>query len=546
MSSSLESIINNTPLTPVIINPNSRFVIITYWWGRGNLNKNTQVPCPEDVGPSGSLTRPPIKYDAMIDQWIARCRTAKCNYLVQEYPQFGDPGKYQLAINAKPLFIRKALEACEGRGVVYIDGDMTVNKYPAIFDIPNVDFMARGWNIDPRANSKYRTAPCFDPTIFETSGGTMYFGNTKTARDLLDLWHKSSSKSMFKGKADDRILSMLFGMKSLMLPINIIQLPIEYLWLTQAYTPSNEPTYLAPTDWNRKAIIFEHPACLTTEERAADQGAAQDRQPKFYQELVEENILCENGGYTFYEFVFFPQKQLVATFQPYLDYISRSILFHDNNADEDVNIVYNIPFDQKYGKHTMIGKGNIQRVQHIMKSLTYSDASDVMHVVESLKESPSQRTSPTAPNGNAWHVSSKDVIPAILTCLSKNKHVIYMPSGSSLEQYKAIVAASREPEIEFIAWQESEKDLRPKFVFNAPMYFGLGNVVLFHLLCMCGTMSDIEHRFNSSFIFPSRIRCKWMEEGTGMRSKQSQQTKIHTMIQQWRAKKTQATAQKSK
>lgn len=38
------------------------------------------------------------------------------------------PGGYQMAINAKPLFIKKALDLCGGRGCLYIDGDMFVNK----------------------------------------------------------------------------------------------------------------------------------------------------------------------------------------------------------------------------------------------------------------------------------------------------------------------------------------------------------------------------------------------------------------------------------
>ena len=35
------------PLVPVIVNPDSKFVVITYWWGGDRLNKNTQRPCPD-------------------------------------------------------------------------------------------------------------------------------------------------------------------------------------------------------------------------------------------------------------------------------------------------------------------------------------------------------------------------------------------------------------------------------------------------------------------------------------------------------------------
>jgi len=43
--SQLVEIINNTVKTPTIVNDTSNFVVVTYWWGRGNLNQNTARPC---------------------------------------------------------------------------------------------------------------------------------------------------------------------------------------------------------------------------------------------------------------------------------------------------------------------------------------------------------------------------------------------------------------------------------------------------------------------------------------------------------------------
>jgi hypothetical protein len=96
----------------------------------------------------------PLTFEDMIQKWENECSINKCNYLSVEYPEFAKPGGYQLAINAKPLFIKKALELCEGRSVLYIDGDMFIRKYPSIFDLKDVDFMARGWWIDPRSSYK--------------------------------------------------------------------------------------------------------------------------------------------------------------------------------------------------------------------------------------------------------------------------------------------------------------------------------------------------------------------------------------------------------
>ena len=41
----VSEIINNNNKLPSIINEKSNFVVITYWWGRGNLNRNTARPC---------------------------------------------------------------------------------------------------------------------------------------------------------------------------------------------------------------------------------------------------------------------------------------------------------------------------------------------------------------------------------------------------------------------------------------------------------------------------------------------------------------------
>ena len=261
------------------VNKKSKFIIITYWWGRGNINRNTQSPCKDlnyinynwELKNGQKLLRDPISFENMISNWENNCISKNCNFFSQEYPEFAIPGGYQLAINAKPLFIKKVLDKLRDMGkddisVVYIDGDMTVNKYPHIFDMDNVDYMGRGWNIDPRSNVYYKTKPCFDPNTFETSGGIMYFANNDNGRALLTMWSKWCFIQKFQGKADDRILSMLVNSKQLYITMNILQLPIEYLWLTDSYS-----SFIRPNHYDKNEIVFEHPACLTGEEKAQEQ-----------------------------------------------------------------------------------------------------------------------------------------------------------------------------------------------------------------------------------------------------------------------------------
>lgn len=508
--SNLEMIMERRELRPVIVNPASKFVVITYWWGRNNKNKNTQYPCPEDVV-DGVVERAPINYEHMIEKWIQSCVGARCNYLVQEYPEFVGPGKYQMAINAKPLFIKNALKACEGRAVVYIDGDMFVRRYPAIFDLPNVDFMARGWNMDPRASVKYTRAKiCFDPYNFETSGGTMYFGNTPKARELLDIWSSASSKKMFEGKADDRILSMIFMMYNLVLPLNIIQLPIEYLWLTGAYTPEGKPTYLARPDWRAKSIVFEHPACLTSEERAREQGAANNRNPRFYDRLVENRLDCDTYGGAFYEYIFFPKESLVATFQPYLSYISRAVLYEEDG--EKVPPMHVIKYEDRYGKYNDVAKANLQAAD----GWTIASTAPVITIAESVgggrkKKGGDSDTKSHREIRDVNNVLRSEVVGAVLAAIQAGRDVLYVPWRKEVHSIKPVIEAALDPNIEFVAVNESNDAIFPRFHKNSAMFFSHKSMILPHALCMCSTMSDLTTIFRSSYMFKSRIRCSWVD-----------------------------------
>lgn len=245
---------------------------------------------------------PPTKFESMIEEWKDSCRNNNCNYLAVEYKEFAQPGGYQLAINAKPKFIQKALEICGGKAVLYIDGDMLIQNYPGIFDMKDVDFMARGWWIDPRSSWKMTESIMYDPYNFETSGGTMFFNNTVEADKLLDLWVETAEKEINAGKADDRVLSLVFNTKGVLTWIRMIQLPVEYLWLSLDY---NERMMTEVYDYNvnemKSTVLIEHPHCLTSEDTATGAGASNDRQPKFY-DFLEDVFPCSE---TTHEYIMF-------------------------------------------------------------------------------------------------------------------------------------------------------------------------------------------------------------------------------------------------
>jgi hypothetical protein len=309
--------------------------------------------------------RSPVLFQNMIKGWEEACERSNCNYIAVEYPQFAVPadpkipgsGGYQMAINAKPIFIRRMLDLCEGRGVLYIDGDMTINKYPKIFDMEDVDYMARGWHIDPRSNEKFLDGDFeFDPYNFDTSGGTMFFGNTPEARSFLDQWIYYSFRSINKGKADDRIISLVMNTMSLLGPLKVLQLPVEYLWLTMWYN-----YYLKDDVVDMKDVVIEHPECLTSEDTAAGSGAASDRTPKRYAEL--ESVSSLNRSEEFYEDVLFDEPRFADCLRSWMNFIG-GLEYPENHPDlPEESPAYFFPWGS-YGSKTLEYQTNCIRYDY--------------------------------------------------------------------------------------------------------------------------------------------------------------------------------------
>lgn len=537
---------------PNILNERSNYVVVTYWWGRGNQNRNLQSPCPEDVtaeaksrvmtdiiaahakdpvapgrptyqnelkafqklgqkirsGRASSVDlanyerlkkeinewiatlfalpeekariqaaynarleelradpsfKPSRPFEDMIREWEQTCAAAGVNYLSVN-TEF-ERADYQNGINAKPLFIKKALDLCKPRGVLYIDGDMWIKKYPMIFDIADVDFMARNWNIDPRAKKSYKEKAHYDPYTFETSGGTMYFGNTNAARKLLDAWMTESSKPVNIGKADDRILSQIFTKDSYAMTLNTIGLPIEYLWLTQNYE-----AYLTGADGgvSVKDAIIEHPYCLTGEERAASQGAAASRQPEGYTEEIEEAVNYKRPPELIYEFVFFNGDEAKRNeWSTYLSYLQSA-----KNTFTGQPFVKLVPFAERYGDFNEIADANLAA---------------------------SGQAAPAPPSGITL-LPVNAPIPDILMALR---------SGYDVQLGEPL--PNKGPEDEIVAYNSSAETAdwyTPKIVLETSksMFFSAKSPIVIHLLAMCSTLADINKHVDGSYTFLSRIR----------------------------------------
>lgn len=471
----------------------------------------------------------PISYSEMINQWEEACRNYNCNYLSVEYPEFAKPGGYQMAINAKPLFIRKALELCNSKNVLYIDGDMYIRKYPSIFDIQDVDIMARGWWIDPRSSYKFEESITYDPYTFETSGGTMFFSQSESSKSLISSWIVESDKEYQKGKADDRILSMIFNTYKFLLSVKIIQLPIEYLWLTLDY---NERLLETIFDYGKQkmldTIFIEHPECLTSEETASGAGASNDRTPKFYSFLDLGELIPVSEEV--HEYVMFPTKEMTSAFKDYYEYMDNITYVDDGNEllykkgfvdkenpENNVSPLYVIKYDDKFGNK----KRNYDGAQLSTNDIVEINVKRATNMnLDNLTESGNIiSSSPDFVEIRSENMSEKEIISLVIRLLKDGKTVIYNPTNKTGYDncYYNLILEKKDNLyrlLEFIYVPKQNKksfDLSDIFrcgiITEQPMLFRPNNNKLIDLLSMFLSFDDLSDYLEyGCYEFVSRIR----------------------------------------
>jgi hypothetical protein len=477
----------------------------------------------------------PIKFEEMIQQWEIACKNMNCNFLSVEYPEFAQPGGYQMAINAKPLFIKKSLELCKDgeRGVLYIDGDMYIRKYPMIFDLRDVDFMARGWWIDPRSSWKMNESITYDPYTFETSGGTMFFSQSQESKMLIEKWVNESDKPYNKGKADDRILSLIFNTNKFLCNMKIIQLPIEYLWLTLDYDERMlENVYDYDVTAMKETIIIEHPECLTSEDTAAGAGASSDRTPKFYSFLEDLDPVSEE----FHEYIFFPDKEMVLSFKSYLDYMQDVYYINDGNkilidkkfVDESNNHnnaqpIYVIDYDKQYGTKRYMSDPDVTVNQVVEINMRRAEGMNTegLNLIEFNNDSNMIEIQNVSDKNDTRYINDAKMIALIIKLLRQGKHVIYNPvnnEGYNSRYYdllKSKIEVYKFLDFVFVPdmsdYTHYNSFYRPKIQTNMPMFFSPGNEILLKFLSMFLSLNDLSDYINyGSYEFISRVRIGYL------------------------------------
>jgi hypothetical protein len=215
----MEQLLTEGIVQSEILNNKSTFILCSYYWGKGRVNK-------------GSIKK--LTYDQQVDRIIEDCRRCKVNYYFVRYPSLEQSGKYQEALGLKPYFIQKALDEFPQYKCIFVDTDLRLLRYPHLFDM-DADCWFVNWN-----ELDYN---CYNPLQLELPGAILGFANTHNARTMLDIL----TKKIDIRYAEDKTFSGIISRNFMNIYLRCVWLPENYLYLFQkhVYEPGVGYTHLA-------------------------------------------------------------------------------------------------------------------------------------------------------------------------------------------------------------------------------------------------------------------------------------------------------------
>jgi len=228
--------------------------LVSYWWGN---------------------------YENKAKDFEKTCKKYGIQYDIEHIEKF-NKRNYQLNINYKPRFIKKMIKK-HNTNVVYMDIDMKICKYPKLFEYlseKNVDYSGYNWNGDIRAYKNY------DPMVYETSGGIMYFGNTKNGKKILELWKNKLNERKYRKSADDRILAMVIDENKCIEWCKLFWMPFEYFYIEEFYKDCIK----------EEDVVIKHNSKVTSEEAVYKKCGVENRIPEEYNK-IEKKINYERNIY---------------------------------------------------------------------------------------------------------------------------------------------------------------------------------------------------------------------------------------------------------
>lgn len=302
--------------------------------------------------------------------------------------------------------------------------------------------------------------------------------------------------------------------------MNILQLPIEYLWLTDAYEPlDRRDDYLNKKHYSIKDILFEHPACLTTEESARDQGAAANRQPMHYAELVENQIDCHTEGGILYEYIVFDSYNQAREWKKYLQYLSSEDASLGKYKDGENILPYYIrSYKSGYNNKNKFVEGETENLKIIIAYLKQNvdiHKYDLFYVVYNTERS-------EVIDDHIYIRKRDHIILYIIAVLAMKKKVIYIPKipshlVSSNKSLKYILKNKNKYEI--ICNINNDNLNYPIINENEPIYFNHTSEKVIKLLRMSENIMEFNKLLKSCALYIQLIRCYFIMNFTISKSK---------------------------
>lgn len=204
------ALLENPIIRSEILNKKSKFIIVSYFWGKDNKNKNSVK----------NLT-----YGEQVERLIGQCRKLNINYSIAEYPVFAKKGLYQIALGLKGHFIAKMMDNYPSYNVIFIDSDLQILHYPHLFEM-EADCFFLNWNM-------YSTR-CFNPYQLELPGGVLGFGNTYGARSLLKILIDYMIDHL--SLAEDKSFSGIITRHFMNTYLRCVWIPLNYMYMFDKHT----------------------------------------------------------------------------------------------------------------------------------------------------------------------------------------------------------------------------------------------------------------------------------------------------------------------
>jgi hypothetical protein len=283
-----------------------------------------------------------------------------------------------------------------------------------------------------------------------------------------------------------------------------------------------------------ESIIIEHPECLTSEDTATGGGAASSRTPKFY-EFLEENI--DPVSEQFHEYMMFPTKDMVETFQSYLNYMSGVQYMNDGNEilvrkgfvnlenpAQNEQPLYITSYDKKFG--------NIKYPYDT--SLTYNQVADI-NTQRSAKMDVSGLGLVPMDNDNIIEINDLSrfmkeddptkynhakIISLIIKLLNQGKQVIYNPRAMPGYNpvYYDLLRTEKLQTMELIfvprftegATASSNYFFKPRMETNQAMMFRPSEILIKFLMMFLSLDDMSSYLNNGSYELMSRVRVGYL------------------------------------